>query len=94
MSSVKPPAESTELNAHLAERRRQNALAARRSRQRRADQFTSLEAELNETKRERDALKERVARLEGEAEVLRQVIRGRDLLDQAKALEEVETKKK
>jgi hypothetical protein len=57
------------------EKRKQNTLAARRYRQKRVDQMNSLESTLNEVKSERDTLKVRVARLEGEVEVLRQLLR-------------------
>ncbi|KAF2180538.1 hypothetical protein K469DRAFT_592289, partial [Zopfia rhizophila CBS 207.26] len=57
------------------EKRKQNTLAARRYRQKRVDQMTSLESALKETQSERDALKVRVARLEGEVETLRQLLR-------------------
>jgi hypothetical protein len=51
-----------------------NTLAARRYRQRRVDQVTNLEEMLKETKEERDSLKEKVARLEGELDVLRRLV--------------------
>ena len=57
------------------EKRKQNTLAARRYRQKRVDQMSSLESALKETQSERDALKVRVARLEGEVETLRQLLR-------------------
>ena len=57
------------------EKRKQNTLAARRYRQKRVDQMASLESALKETQDERDALKVRVARLEGEVETLRQLLR-------------------
>jgi hypothetical protein len=57
------------------EKRKQNTLAARRYRQKRVDQMASLESALKETQSERDALKVRVARLEGEVETLRQLLR-------------------
>ncbi|ORY09514.1 putative bZIP transcription factor JlbA, partial [Clohesyomyces aquaticus] len=56
------------------EKRRQNTLAARRYRQKRVDQVTTLESALKETQSDRDALKIRVARLEGEVETLRQLL--------------------
>ncbi|KAF2275650.1 uncharacterized protein EI97DRAFT_347248, partial [Westerdykella ornata] len=56
------------------EKRRQNTLAARRYRQKRVDQMASLERALKETQTERDDLKVRVARLEGEVETLRQLL--------------------
>lgn len=52
-----------------------NTLAARRYRQKRVDQVSGLESALKETELERDALKVRVARLEGELEVLRGLVR-------------------
>ncbi|KAF2705677.1 hypothetical protein K504DRAFT_387599, partial [Pleomassaria siparia CBS 279.74] len=57
------------------EKRKQNTLAARRYRQKRVDQMSTLETELKDTQSERDALKVRVARLEGEVETLRQLLR-------------------
>ncbi|KAF2242411.1 hypothetical protein BU26DRAFT_494943 [Trematosphaeria pertusa] len=57
------------------EKRRANTLAARRYRQKRVDQMTSLETQLKETQTERDELKVRCARLEGEVETLRQLLR-------------------
>jgi polyhydroxyalkanoate synthesis regulator phasin len=57
------------------EKRKQNTLAARRYRQKRVDQMSTLESELKETQSERDALKVRVARLEGEVETLRALLR-------------------
>lgn len=65
------PAES----ASRIEKRKQNTLAARRYRQKRVDQMASLESALKETRSERDDLKVRVARLEGEVETLRQLLR-------------------
>lgn len=59
------------------EKRKLNTLAARRYRQKRVDQMNGLEAALKETQLERDALKVRVARLEGEAEILRQLLQVR-----------------
>ncbi len=56
------------------EKRKLNTLSARRYRQRRLDRMSELEAELRETRRERDQLKLRVAKLEGETEVLREML--------------------
>jgi hypothetical protein len=67
------PAES----AARIEKRRQNTMAARRYRQKRVDQMSSLEAALKETQTERDDLKVRVARLEGEVETLRELLRSK-----------------
>jgi hypothetical protein len=55
-------------------KRELNTLAARRYRQRRTDQVTGLETALKETEAERDALKNRVARLEGELDALRSLL--------------------
>jgi len=56
------------------QKRTLNTQAARRYRQRKVDLVTGLEAELKETRDERDGLKERVARLEGELAVLRSLV--------------------
>ncbi|KAJ5488744.1 hypothetical protein N7539_003634 [Penicillium diatomitis] len=53
------------------EKRRLNTLAARRSRQRRVDRMKDLEDELAAMRRERDELKLKVSRLEGETEALK-----------------------
>lgn len=50
-------------------------MAARRYRQKRVDQMSGLESELKEVKSERDDLKVRCARLEGEVETLRALLR-------------------
>ncbi|OAL48111.1 hypothetical protein IQ07DRAFT_633731 [Pyrenochaeta sp. DS3sAY3a] len=57
------------------EKRKANTLAARRYRQKRVDQMSGLESELKEVKTERDDLKVRCARLEGEVETLRALLR-------------------
>ncbi|EYE97769.1 bZIP transcription factor JlbA/IDI-4 [Aspergillus ruber CBS 135680] len=57
------------------EKRESNTLAARRYRQRRVDQVKNLEAELEKTKQERDELRIRVSKLEGETEALRSLVR-------------------
>jgi hypothetical protein len=69
-ASVKGAGEASRI-----EKRKQNTLAARRYRQKRVDQMNSLESTLKEVQSERDTLKVRVARLEGEVEVLRQLLR-------------------
>ncbi|KAI9743544.1 MAG: hypothetical protein M1818_002858 [Claussenomyces sp. TS43310] len=51
-----------------------NTLAARRYRQKRVEQVAELETALKDTQRERDALSLRVASLEGEVGVLRQLL--------------------
>jgi len=62
-------------DAARVEKRRANTMAARRYRQKRVDQMTGLEAELKDVKTERDDLKVRCARLEGEVETLRALLR-------------------
>jgi len=59
------------------EKRKQNTLAARRYRQKRVDQMKQLEDALKEAEKERDALKVRVARLEGENGTLKQMLQGK-----------------
>ncbi|EMD64877.1 hypothetical protein COCSADRAFT_36245 [Bipolaris sorokiniana ND90Pr] len=61
--------------ASRIEKRKANTLAARRYRQKRVDQMSTLEAELKEIKAERDELKVRNARLEGEVDTLRALLR-------------------
>lgn len=67
--SVSSHAKTT--GASRIEKRQQNTLAARRYRQRRVDQLKNMEDELRKVKEERDALKMRVSKLEGETEALR-----------------------
>ena len=52
-----------------------NTLAARRYRQKRLDQMADLEQKLRESEKEKEELQMRVARLEGEVEVLRGLLR-------------------
>ncbi|KAL1598631.1 hypothetical protein SLS60_007771 [Paraconiothyrium brasiliense] len=56
------------------EKRKANTMAARRYRQKRVDQMNTLESQLKDTQTERDALKVRCARLEGEVETLRAML--------------------
>ncbi|KAF4218718.1 hypothetical protein CNMCM6457_003651 [Aspergillus fumigatiaffinis] len=56
-------------------KRQLNTLAARRYRQRRVDRMNELEAELEKVKQERDELKMRVSKLEGETEALRGLLK-------------------
>ncbi|EAW24467.1 bZIP transcription factor JlbA/IDI-4 [Aspergillus fischeri NRRL 181] len=56
-------------------KRQLNTLAARRYRQRRVNRMNELEAELEKVKRERDELKMRVSKLEGETEALRGLLK-------------------
>ena len=65
-------------DASRVEKRKANTLAARRYRQKRVDQMSSLEAEIKEVKTERDDLKVRCARLEGEVETLRALLAARN----------------
>lgn len=53
------------------EKRRLNTLAARRCRQRRVDRLKGVEDELELVRKERDELRLRVSKLEGETEALR-----------------------
>ncbi|KAL6155245.1 hypothetical protein ACJQWK_01036 [Exserohilum turcicum] len=74
LPSVKSSPPGQESSSRI-EKRRANTLAARRYRQKRVDQMSTLEAELKEIKAERDELKVRNARLEGEVETLRALLR-------------------
>ncbi|KAL4908827.1 hypothetical protein BDW74DRAFT_145384 [Aspergillus multicolor] len=56
-------------------KRQLNTMAARRYRQRKLDKVSQLEEELAAIKRERDELKMRVSKLEGETEVLRSMVK-------------------
>ncbi|KKK16920.1 hypothetical protein ARAM_002665 [Aspergillus rambellii] len=60
--------------ASRVSKRQLNTLAARRYRQRRIDRMNQLEAELEAVKRERDELKMRVSKLEGETDALRSMV--------------------
>ncbi|GFF45057.1 hypothetical protein IFM61392_01587 [Aspergillus lentulus] len=86
MPASRPPpvsitAASTSMNHPSKEtpnrvsKRQLNTLAARRYRQRRVDRMNELEAELEKVKRERDELKMRVSKLEGETEALRGLLK-------------------
>jgi hypothetical protein len=57
------------------QKRKLNTMAARRYRQKRVDQMNDLEATLQEVRAERDALKIKAARLEGEVDVLRSLLK-------------------
>ncbi|CAI7668624.1 unnamed protein product [Penicillium pancosmium] len=59
------------VSSSRVEKRRLNTLAARRCRQRRADRMQTLEDELESVKRERDELRLRVSKMEGETEALK-----------------------
>lgn len=73
--SSKPGSNST-LNSRI-EKRKANTLAARRYRQSRLDKLAELESALKATQLERDALKVQVAKLEGETQVLKDMVGGR-----------------
>jgi hypothetical protein len=72
-ASSKPESSSSSLSR--VEKRKANTLAARRYRQKRLDKVAELEAALKATQLERDALKVKVAKLEGETEVLKDLVR-------------------
>lgn len=74
VSRSTPSNTPTSTSTSRIEKRTKNTLAARRYRQKRLDQLSELEAELKETRLERDALKVRLAKLEGETEILRQLV--------------------
>ncbi|KAL3476287.1 hypothetical protein BJX99DRAFT_228232 [Aspergillus californicus] len=68
-SSSSSPGESSN-SSDRATKRKLNTLAARRYRQRRVDRTRELEAELDAVKQERDVLRMRVSKLEGETNAL------------------------
>jgi hypothetical protein len=72
--SPKPGSSST--SSSRVEKRKANTLAARRYRQNRLDKVAELESALKVTELERDALKMQVAKLEGETQVLKDLVRG------------------
>jgi hypothetical protein len=69
-SSTSPASPSSKVH-----KRTLNTLAARRYRQKRVDQMAELEQKLRESEKEKEELQMRVARLEGEVEVLRGLLR-------------------
>ncbi|KAL4886831.1 hypothetical protein BJY04DRAFT_42373 [Aspergillus karnatakaensis] len=56
-------------------KRQLNTMAARRYRQRRLDRMTQLEEELEAVKRERDELRMKVSKLEGETDALKSMLK-------------------
>ncbi|KAE9368442.1 hypothetical protein N431DRAFT_428229 [Stipitochalara longipes BDJ] len=78
------PTSSLRLSSHVSptinpnpsriQKRKVNTLAARIYRQKRVNHLHDLEAKLKEVRAERDALKVKAARLEGEVEVLRDLV--------------------
>lgn len=75
VSRASTKASASAADSSRIEKRKANTLAARRYRQKRVDQVTGLEAELKEVKAERDDMKVRCAKLEGEVEALRALLR-------------------
>jgi Basic region leucine zipper len=75
VSSFKPGSNSA--SSSRVEKRKANTLAARRYRQQRLDKVAELESALKATQHERDALKVQVAKLQGETQVLKDLVRGR-----------------
>jgi Basic region leucine zipper len=67
---------SSSASSSRVEKRKANTLAARRYRQNRLEKFAELESALKATERERDALKVQVAKLQGENQVLKDLVRG------------------
>lgn len=72
--SKSKPGSSTNSTARV-EKRKANTLAARRYRQKRLDQVSELEAALKQARCERDAFKNQVLRLQGETELLKDLLR-------------------
>ncbi|KAJ5210811.1 hypothetical protein N7472_000950 [Penicillium cf. griseofulvum] len=75
LSASSSPSESSKDSSDRASKTRLNTLAARRYRQRRVNRTHELEAELEAIKQERDELKLRVSKLEGEANALKVLLR-------------------
>ena len=67
---------SSSASSSRVEKRKANTLAARRYRQNRLDKVAELESALKATQLERDALKVQVAKLQGETQVLKDLVRG------------------
>lgn len=72
--SVSPSSQDSD-GDHLQEKRRRNKLAARRLRQKKINQMSDLEARLEEMTKERDDLRLKAAKWEGEVMVLRQLLK-------------------
>lgn len=68
------PGSSNESSARV-EKRSANTLAARRYRQKRLDQVAELETALKEAQRERDEFKNQMLKLQGETELLKDLLR-------------------
>ncbi|MCJ1282543.1 hypothetical protein MMC26_001866 [Xylographa opegraphella] len=73
---------SSSASRSRVEKRKANTLAARRYRQNRLNMISELESALKETQQERDALKVQLARLQGENQILKDLVgkppRGQD----------------
>lgn len=69
----KPKVSSTSRSS--VDKRKANTIAARRYRQNRPDKIAELESALKPTQLKRDALKEQVAKLQGETQVLKDLVR-------------------
>lgn len=78
-SSSKSPPQSKKSSEPPSkiEKRTRNTIAARRYRQKRVDQVSDLEAALRESESARNELKVRVARLEGELEALKGLLKAK-----------------
>lgn len=68
---------SSSASSSRVERRKANTLAARRYRHNRLDKVAGLESALKATQLERDAPKVQVAKLQGEIQVLKDLVRGK-----------------
>jgi hypothetical protein len=71
---LQTPKSSSTTMSQVEKRKLNNTLAARRYRQKRVDQMSSLKAALKKVERERDTLRVRVAKLEGETEILKSLL--------------------
>ena len=71
--SVSPSSQDSD-EGRLQEKRHRNKLAARRLRQKKMDQMSDLESRLEEMTKERDELRLKAAKWEGEVMVLRQLL--------------------
>lgn len=69
-----PNSNHSHANPDKVKKRTLNTIAARRYRQKKVDQVVGLEAALQESEKEKDELRLRVARLEAEVDVLRGLV--------------------
>ncbi|MCJ1438464.1 hypothetical protein MMC27_007854 [Xylographa pallens] len=74
MKDVSSKPGSSSASRSRVEKRKANTLAARRYRQNRLDMITELESVLKATQQERDALKVQLAALQGENQVLKDLV--------------------